>query len=422
MPTLASETRVAKKSGGVARVLGLFALLALMVVAAVVFGLLPRLSRQKQFLAEASTDIDRLPSVSVVPVTRAASKSDLELPGTLLAMNEAPLYARVDGYIKSRFVDIGVKVKKGQLMAELDTPELDQQIRQAEAAIAQSQATVKQQDAGVRQAKANSQLASITAGRTRKLADEGVLSKQELDNASAILEAREADVAAAEANVNAAKSAVNSNEANLQRLRETKAFARIIAPFDGFVTFRSPDVGSLITSGNGNPKSEMFRVADLDPMRIFVSVPQGFIPQVQATAGSRAELTVEQLPGRIFNAEVRRSNAALDPASRTMLTVLYIANPKSELLPGMFGQVRFHVGDATRRLILPGDALIGRSDGRYVAVATPDGTVHFHKIEVGRDLGSTMEVYSGVNEGDLVIANPTDEIRENVKVTIRNKK
>lgn len=422
MPTLAGEQNTVRKPGGVTRVLGLFAVLALLVGAAVVFGLLPRLSRQKQFLAEASTDIERLPVVTVVPVTRGSSKSDLELPGTLLAMNEAPIYARVDGYIKSRFIDIGVQVKQGALMAELDTPELDQQIRQGEAAITQAEATVKQHEAAIRQAKANSQLAGITAGRVSRLADEGVLSKQELDNAKATLEAREADVAAAEANLNAAKSGVTASQANLQRLRETKVFARITAPFDGYVTYRSPDVGSLITAGNGNPKSEMFRVADIDPMRIFVSVPQGFIPQVQPTAGSHAELTVEQFPGRVFTADVRRSNAALDPASRTMLTVLYIANPKAELLPGMFGQVRFHVGNDTKRFVLPGEALVTRSGARYVAIATPDGTVHFRKIEVGRDLGSTFEVYSGVSEGDLVIANPTDEIRENAKVTIRNKK
>lgn len=422
MPSSAIEpVTVAKRGNGLTRVLGLFGLLALLVGAAVIFGLLPRLAQQKQFLAEAESDEERLPAVSVVRVTRAPAQSQIELPGTLLAMNEAPIYTRVDGYIKARYIDIGVQVKKGTLMAELDTPELDQQIRQGESAVAQSQSALRQLEAAIRQAKANAQLAKVTADRVSALAREGVLSKQDLDDKEATLEARLADVAAAEANLAAGKNAVAANEANLQRLRELKAFSRIVAPFDGYVTYRSPDVGSLITAGNANPKSEMFRVADIDPMRIFVSVPQTMVPQVQSTKGTQAEFTVEQLPGRVFKAQVRRSNAALDAASRTMLTVLYADNPKAELLPGMFGNVRFHVGDTVRRLIVPGDALVVRSDGRYVAVAAPDGVVHMRKIETGRDLGTTLEVMSGVEEGDLVISSPTDQIHEGAKVSFRAK-
>jgi multidrug efflux pump subunit AcrA (membrane-fusion protein) len=406
----------------IARVAGLFGILALLIGAAVVFGLLPRLSRQRQFLAEAKTDEERLPGVNVVAVERAPAKTDLELPGTLVALNEAPIFARVDGYIKSRHADLGQRVGKNQLMMQLDTPELDQQILQAQASISQSQASIKQLEAAIRQARANEHLAEITAGRVRKLTAEGVLSKQDLDDKDAALEARQADVAAAEANLAAGRSALASVEANLQRLRETKSFARLVAPFDGFVTYRNPDVGSLITAGNGNARSEMFRVAQIDPMRIFVNVPQGFVPQVQAAARTRAELTVEQLPGRKFTADVRSVNASLDAASRTMLTVLYAANPKGELLPGMFAQVKFHVGDKVRRLMVPGDTVIARSEGKYVAVTDTAGNVKFRRIEPGRDLGTTLEVLGGVNEGDLVIVNPTDEVRDGARVQLRNLK
>jgi RND family efflux transporter MFP subunit len=399
----------------------MFAILALLVAAAIVYGLLPRLERQRGYLAEAKIDNERLPAVNVARVRRAPAKAELELPGTLQALNEAPIFARVEGYIKRRYVDIGEKVKAGQPMLDLDTPELEQQIRQAEAALSQSEAAIKQLEAAIRQARANLQLARVTLERTNKLTAEGVLSKQELDDKQATFEAREADVAAAEANLAAGRNAVGVNEANLQRLHELKTFSRITAPFDGVITYRNPDVGTLISPGNSGNNREMFRVAQIDPLRIFVSVPQAYVAEVEGTAGTKAELTVEQIPGRKFIADVRRSNAALDPNSRTMLTVLYIDNPKAELLPGMFGNVKFKVGDAVRPLIVPGDAIVSRPDGPHVATVAGD-TVRFRKIQPGRDFGSSMEVYDGLAEGDLVVANPTDEIREGAKVQVRNAK
>jgi RND family efflux transporter MFP subunit len=310
-------------------------------------------------------------------------------------------------------------VKSGQLMAELDTPELDQQIRQSEASIAQTKAALLQLEAAIRQAQANLKLASVTAGRVRQLTAEGVLSKQELDDKEAAFEARQADVAASEANLAAGKNAVTANEANTQRLKELKAFSRITAPFDGVITYRNPDVGTLITSGNNGANREMFRVAQIDPMRIFVSVPQTYVAEAESATGSKAELIIDQLPGRKFIADVRRSNAALDANSRTMLTILYVANPKAELLPGMFARVKFSVGDTVRRLIVPGDAVVSRPDGPHVAVVDSSNTVQFRKIVPGRDSGSTMEVNDGVSEGELVIANPTDDVRDGAKVQVR---
>jgi RND family efflux transporter MFP subunit len=422
MQDLAARRQSPSASGRKPRVWGvltMFAVLGVIVGCAVVFGLLPRLQQQKNFLAEAATDGERIPAVNVTPVKRAPAKGELELPGTLQALNEAPIYARVDGYIKRRYVDIGERVKSGQLMAELDTPELDQQIRQSEASIAQTKAALLQLEAAIRQAQANLKLASVTAGRVRQLTAEGVLSKQELDDKEAAFEARQADVAASEANLAAGKNAVTANEANTQRLKELKAFSRITAPFDGVITYRNPDVGTLITSGNNGANREMFRVAQIDPMRIFVSVPQTYVAEAESATGSKAELIIDQLPGRKFIADVRRSNAALDANSRTMLTILYVANPKAELLPGMFARVKFSVGDTVRRLIVPGDAVVSRPDGPHVAVVDSSNTVQFRKIVPGRDSGSTMEVNDGVSEGELVIANPTDDVRDGAKVQVR---
>lgn len=397
----------------------MFAILVLLLGAAVFFGLLPRLSKQREFLAEAKTDEERIPAVIGVAVTRGPAKGILELPATLQAMNEAPLYSRVEGYIRKRYVDIGEKVKNGQLMVELDTPELDQQIRQAEATVSQSKAAIKQFEAAIQQAKANLGLAKVTAERVRKLSAEGVLSKQDDDEKQATLDARTADVAAADANLAAAKNAVQVNEANLQRLRELKTFSEIRAPFAGMISYRNPDVGSLISAGNAGSGREMFRVADIEVMRIFVSVPQTFVAEARGTAGTKAFLTVDQIPGRKFEADVRRSNSALDPASRTMLTVLYVPNPKAELLPGMFGQVTFNVGESVRPLIVPGDAVVGRSDGPHVAVVDKNGIVQLRKIVPGRDTGPKLEVYDGVKEGEMVIANPTDEIHDGAKVQVQ---
>lgn len=417
MPDTPMPTRSAKPP--VTGLVAMFLILGLLLGGVVVFGLVPRLQKQRDFLRAAGQDSERLPVVRVATVARAPAQSELQLPGTLQALNEASIYARVDGYIKRRLVEIGEPVKNGQLMMELDTPELDQQLQQAEASVSQAKAAVKQLEAAIRQAKANARLAQVTADRTRKLTAEGVLSRQELDDKEAVLEARNADAAAAEANLAAGLNAVAVSEANLRRLKEMKGFATIEAPFDGVITYRNPDVGTLISAGNNGPNREVFRVAQNDPMRVFVNVPQTYVKEVQGASGTKASFTVQQLPDRKFVADVRRTNAALDPASRTMLAVLYVENKKSELLPGMFGYVTFTVRDSVRPLIVPGDAMLTRPDGPYVAVVDARNTVHFRKVSAGRDLGTAVEVHEGLAEGEQVISSPTDEVQEGSRVQPR---
>jgi membrane fusion protein (multidrug efflux system) len=421
MQSVATKPHTARRPAA-RGILLLFVVLFAAIAAAVVFAILPRLAHQKTLLADSRADAVHLPQVLTAKAQRAAASDVLELPGNLQPLNEAPIYARTDGYLKQRLVDYGTPVKKGQLIAELETPDLDQQIQQAEAALSQSQAAVKQHEAALVRAEAAVQLARVTLQRYKRLSAHGVFSKQDEDEKQANFEVLQADVGSAEANLAAGKNAVAVNEANLRRLNEVKGFARILAPFDGVVTARNVDVGTLITAGNAGPNREMYRVAQIDPLRIFVSVPQAYVGAVRAAEGQEAELTVQQLPGRKFAARVAQLNSALDANSRTMLTVLTVRNPRGELLPGMFGYVRFRLSDTFRPLIVPGDTIIPRSDGPHVAVVNAQGRVEFRRIEPGRDFGSRMEVLSGVSEGDTLVVNATDEIREGVQVQPRTAK
>lgn len=415
MQSVATPSHVARRPA-VRGILILFGVLIIVIGAAVLFAVMPRLARQKTLLAESRADSVHVPMVIVSKVKRDAAIDVLELPGNLLALNEAPTYARADGYMSQRMVDIGYSVKQGQLMAELDTPELDQQIVQAQAALSQAQAAVKQNEAALVHSKANLALAKVTLERWKRLSEHGVFSKQEQDEKQANYDVLEADVASADANLAAAKNAVSVTEANVKRLQELKAFSHIRAPFDGVITGRFVDVGTLVTAGANR---EMFRVAQIDPLRIFVSVPQAFVDPVRAIAGKPAELRVQQLPGRVFQSRVARSNSALDPGSRTMLTVLYVPNPKGELLPGMYGYVKFKLAETFKPLVVPGDTVVSRSTGPHVAVVSAQGKVQMRHINPGRDFGSRMEVLDGVTEGESVIVNPTDEIRDGVQVQIQ---
>ncbi len=422
MHTVLTRPEVAARRPAVRGILILFAVLLLAIGAAVVFAVLPRLHRQKTLLADSRVDNVHMPVVIIAKVQRSAGADILDLPGNLLAFNEAPIYARVDGYVKRRLVDIGYKVNKGDLMMELDTPELDQQIAQARAVLSQSQAGVKQNEANLVHSKASLQLARVTLERWKRLSTEGVFSRQSEDEKQADFETRQAEVASAEANLAAARNAVSVSEASLKRLEEQKSFSRIIAPFTGVVSGRYADVGALITAGNTSGNHEMFRLAQIDPIRVYVSVPQTWVGPIRSTVKHAAQLTVQQLPGHTFEGKVMDTNSALDPNSRTMLTVVYVPNPARQLLPGMFGTVRFHLLEKFRPLMIPGDTVVSRADGPHVAVVGVGNHVEIRAIDPGRDFGSRMEVASGVSEGESLIVNPTDEIRDGVEVQVRNVK
>jgi len=395
--------------------LAFFALIAILIAAAIVGGILPRLTRQKALLAAAETQTDQRPMVEVSTARAAPARSTLDLPGDMQALVDSPVFARVDGYLRTRLVDYGDHVKAGQLLAEIDTPELDQQISQARAAVSQAQSTLNEVKADLDLSKANLNMARLTVERWRRLAGKGVVAKQEADQKEADFAVNEAQVAKAQASIATTQETVHGDQANVHRLEEMKAFARITAPFDGVITARNVDIGTLVNSGNGGTARELFHIAQIQVLRIFVNVPQTNVASMHP--GQTAELRVQELPGQVFSARIAN---ALDATSRAMLTVLEVPNPRGVLMPGMYAQVRFSTGRAEAAVIVPGDVLILGRQGPRVAVVAPDHRIHLRQIRIGQDLGSEIEVVSGLAAGEVVVANPSDAVRENALVEVRN--
>ena len=400
-------------------VLVFFAVLAVLVAAGIVVGLLPRLARQKVMLAASETLASRRPVVMVSSAHYAAGQEDIDLPGDMQSIIESPIFARADGYMKTRLVDIGDRVTKGQLMAELETPELDQQITQARATLAQANSTIRELQADLALARANLSLAQVTRDRWQKLLARGAVSRQDSDEKQADFEVKQAQAQKAEATLATAQDTIHASEANLHRLEELKGFARVTAPFDGVVTARNVDVGTLINAGNGGAAREMFRVARIQPLRVFVNVPQTYVEQVRL--GQPAELRVEEKPGQVFPAKVTNVSQALDSNSRAMLVILETPNPGELLFPGMYAQVRFISPRTRRALRVPGDTVVLGKTGARVAVVGPDYAVHFRNVTLGQDLGSEIEITSGISDGDLLVSNPSDVVQEGVVVDVRKR-
>jgi RND family efflux transporter MFP subunit len=319
-----------------------------------------------------------MPVVAVVTAERGAPQEEIVLPGTIQAFTDASIYARTNGYLRKWYVDIGARVRAGQLLAEIETPELDQQLLQARADLATAQA--------------NARLAQTTAERYRDLIKSDSVARQDLDNANGNLEAREA--------------AVESARANVKRLEQLQAFRRIEAPFDGVVTARNTDIGALIDSGS-NAK-ELFHVANVRRLRVFVNVPQVY--SRAARAGLEADLTLKEFPGRRFTGTLARTSSAIDVASRTLLTEVDVDNANGELLPGSYAEVHFKLPNAAATLKLPVDALIFKTDGLQVATVDQLDRVQLVAVTAGRDFGDAVEIVSGLSGSERVIANPPDSL------------
>ena len=307
------------------------------------------------------------------------------LPAEVQAFVEAPIYARANGYLKSWNVDIGQHVEAGQLLAEIDTPEVDQQLEQAKAEVSQ--------------ADANLALAKSTAERWADLLKTASVSEQESAE-------KQADYALKKANLEAAR-------ANLHRLEDLKSFALVTAPFAGTVTTRDTDVGQLINAGSGRA---LFRLAQTNPLRVYVHVPQTLSRAVEV--GQGADLSIGEFPDRKFEAKVVRTAGAMDPSSRTLLAELEVNNPKNEILAGSYAQVRFHDTQGDPTLTLPANTLLFRSEGMQVGVVGAGGKVEMRTVRMGRDFGQTVEIVGGVQAGDHVIVNPPDSLASGMTVRI----
>lgn len=398
---------------------GFLILLFLAVVilgAAVFYEFSQRRTETKALASSVVATSQSAPVVNVGLVHRAPAQSGIEFPCQTEAMLETPIYARADGYVKQRPKDIGDRVKKGDLLYEIETPELDRQIEQAKASLAQSKAALEQNQAALAAAQSNLKLAEVTARRWKNLTDKGVFARQDLDEKMAALELGQANVKSAEENIRAAESTVAASDASLQRLEEMKSFDRLVAPFDGVVTFRNTqaDLGTLITAGNTASSRELMRVAQIGTLRVYVSIAQTYAPLIHA--GLPAELVVDELPGRAFHTKVESITHSVDAASRTMLALLFVKNEQEALLPGMYAKARFELPHAVDALMLPADALMIPKEGPQAAVVGEDHKVHFRRITIGRDYGAEVEVLSGLSSGDMVVLSPTDAVREGVTV------
>lgn len=344
-----------------------------LVIIGLLIGLIPRYLHRKTL--DKDTAELSVQSVRVVTAEPGKAAATLSLPAEVRAFTEAPIYARASGYVKRWYVDIGAHVDKDQLLADIDTPELDQQITGARADLAQSEA-----------ARA---LSKITADRWAELLKTASVSEQE--NAE-----KQADLKLKDANVDAAK-------ANVARLEDLFSFTHVHAPFAGTLTLRDIDVGDLISPGK-----ELFRLADTGKLRVFVRVPQTATPSVGV--GNTADLTVPELAARKFTAKVVRTAGSIDTASRTLLTELEVDNPRNEILPGSYAQVTFNDLRQDPTLVLPSNTLLFRAEGTQVGVVAPDGKVELRKILIGRDFGRTFEILSGITATDKVIFNPADSL------------
>lgn len=366
--------------------LRLSGVVAILVAAAiVVVGITTRASNQEKL--KDWTNEQAIPSVSVVVPDGQGAGSVLALPGRFEAYVRAPIYARVSGYLKSWKVDIGGKVKAGQLLGEIETPDIDQQLLQAKADLASAQA--------------NLELATTTANRWQAMLSSDAVSRQEVDDRTGDLAAKKAMVKAAQANVD--------------RLIATKNFARVVAPFDGTVTARETDTGALINAGGGTGPA-LFEVSDTRKLRLYVNVPQSYAANIKN--GTQADLTVPEHPDKTYTAKIESSSKAIDVASGTTLVQLLVDNLEGELLPGGYASVSFHQPSKADALSIPASAVIFNQSGVRVAVIGTDGKVQLKTVTIQRDLGKVLELGSGVNANDRIIESPPDGISDGDVVRI----
>lgn len=367
-----------------------FLLMAGVACVLVVLGGLAFVARRGEYRALAK-ETDRLatPTVAVIHPTAEPPEEDLRLPGTLQAYVESTLYARTSGYVRKWDHDIGSRVAKGTLLAEIDAPEVDQQLSQARA------------DLGT--AEANARLAALTAARLREVVKTEGVSKQEFDNAVGDSEAKQA--------------ALESARANLRRLQELESFKRIYAPFSGVITRRNVDVGALVNAGNGGASQQLFALAQTDPIRVYVSVPENVAPAIHAGLGAHLALT--QYPGQEFRGQVVRTAEALDPTTRTLLTEIDVPNGDGRLLPGGFAEVHLEVKVAQSRLQVPVNALLFRAEGLRAVVVDEQHVLHLRPLTIGRDYGTSLEVLSGLEAQDWIVLNPADSLEDGQQVRVK---
>src|SRR3984893_8524212 len=378
------------EAGAPKRRSSIFLFFLMIAVLLALVGIFLMFQRRSQYEALAkNTETLSVPTVAIIhPITEPGDEN-LVLPGTLQAYVESPIYARTNGYVKKWYRDIGSRVNKGELLAEIHTPEVDQQLGQARADLATSQA--------------NAHLSDITATRYSELLKTDGVSKQEVDNATGDLAAN--------------RATVQSSEANVRRLQELESFKRVEAPFSGVITKRNVDIGNLINAGNGGASQLLFTLAQTDPIRVYVNVPETYAPSIHTGLGAYLELA--QYPGEKFYGKVVRTAESIDISSRTLLTEVDVPNKSSQLLPGGYTQVHLLVKATGQRLRVPVNALLFRSEGLRAVVIGADQKAHLQPILVGRDYGTTLQPLDALLPDQCIVLNPPDSLDDGQKVNLK---
>jgi RND family efflux transporter MFP subunit len=339
---------------------------------------------------DATTKSLEVNTVKVIHPQRGSASSDLALPGFIQAFSQSPVFARVDGYVRTWYVDIGARVTKGQLLAEIDAPDVDQQLNQARAMLSQAETSLS--------------LAKITAARYQDLIKTNSVAQQEVDQ-------NNQNLASQAANVQAASAAVS-------RLEQMQGFEKIIAPFDGVITLRKTDLGDLVNAGNAGVGRELFRISQNNVVRVFVTVPEEFSKQVRV--GTKASMDLAELPNRRFNAAVTRTDESIDMGSRTLTVELDVPNTSGELLPGAYANVHFQLPLNMTPLVLPASTILFQAEGPQIGIVNGQNQVELRKVTLGHDFGDTIQIVSGVHPTDAVVANPPDSLTNGMRVAVQS--
>ena len=356
---------------------------AISFISVAVLGLASRTATTQRFqkVADAAAQFN----VQVVSPEKSPASVELQLPGQTHAYYEAPIYAQTNGYLKMWYYDIGAKVKAGDILGKIDTPEVDQELSQAQATLAM--------------AKAQLTLATANFHEAQDLFQRKVTTQRDLDTMHSTYLAQQ--------------STVNGDADAVQRLQALENFKFLRAPFDGIVINRSTDIGDLIVSGSGK---KLFIVDQENPLRVYVHVPENFAEEVQV--GTKADLSLDEFPGRLFSATVVTTSSAVDPTNRTHLVELHVPNPSNELWPGAYTEVHFHLNSVGNTLLIPANTLLFRKEGSAVGVVKSDGKVEIRKVQIGKDLGTQLEIVKGLSPTDQLIVNPSDSLNDGIQVHV----
>ena len=438
-----SATHVSAIKGGSKSWIIFVALALVALVGLVAYGALPRVAQKQALDEHTKQQLMQAFPVSVIAAQPGPAVQEFTLPGATQAIQDAPIYARVNGYLRTRNVNIGDLVRKGQVLAEIDTPELDQQVQGAVSSVEQATANLdnakeayekttsdsRTAAANVQKAKTDLQFYARELGRYKELVSEGAVSQEDTDGRfqaynggiatrDALIAAEkssQSSVNAAKAAVHVAEAALNTSKAQLHQYEATRSFRIVVAPFDGIVIKRNVDAGALITSGSNSGTNLLFEVAKTDVLRVFVYVPEQFVPFIHV--GEQAKLVFQEHPRTDFIGTVANVSGGIDPDSKTLQVEIHVPNTKKLLLPGMYASVHFQSPVAVRLPKIPATTVQTRADGCFVYTVDKQNVVHLHKVEIGRDLGGHFEIARGISSGDIVIVSAPDSVHDGLKVS-----